>query len=151
VAANDSGSDAGALAGTLTYMSPEQTRSEPAGSASDVFSLGIVAYELATGRHPFAAESPLGTFSAIATRFPVPPRRFSPAISTDLEALLLQMLERDPQLRPTAAEIAAALGRESRTRISQPDRDSPDLPRRKTVGREFEREALWKAFDETDH
>ena len=54
------------LAGTLNYMSPEQTRAEPATSASDVFSLGLVLYELATGTHPFRADSPIDTAHAIA-------------------------------------------------------------------------------------
>lgn len=149
-AGDESGSDPGTAAGTLTYMSPEQTRVEPAGSASDVFSLGIVAYELATGRHPFAAGSALETFSAIGSQIPVPPRRFAPELSADLEALLLQMLDKDPALRPTAAEIGAALDRETRTTFSLSSVETPDFPRRKTVGREVEREALWAAFDAAD-
>ena len=48
------------MLGTVRYMSPEQARAEPAGSASDIFSLGIVLYELATGQHPFPADSPIG-------------------------------------------------------------------------------------------
>ncbi|MGE5195301.1 MAG: serine/threonine-protein kinase, partial [Deltaproteobacteria bacterium] len=149
-AGNDSGTDPGITAGTLTYMSPEQTRSEPASSASDVFSLGIVAYELATGRHPFPAASALETFSAIAAQAPLAPRHFAPALSADLEALMLQMLDKDPHLRPTAAEIGAILGRETRARMSFPVAEALDVPGRKTVGRDVEREALWAAFEEAD-
>lgn len=150
IAGSDSGTDPGMTAGTLSYMSPEQTRSEPVGSASDVFSLGIVAYELATGRHPFAAGSVLGTFNAIATVPPIPPRRFLPALSPKLEALMMQMLDKDPRLRPTAAEIGATLGRETRTKIGRSEGTPANPPRRKTVGREVEREALWAAFDASD-
>ncbi len=150
LAGNEPGSDPGGLAGTLSYMSPEQTRSEPAGSASDVFSLGIVAYELATGRHPFASGSTLETYRAIASRAAVSPRRFCPALSADREALLLQMLDKDPRLRPTAAEIGAALAREARTQMNLSDADGPSQHGRKTVGREVERTALRAAFEATD-
>jgi serine/threonine protein kinase len=143
---SDSGSDPGTAAGTLTYMSPEQTRSEPIGSASDIFSLGIVAYELVTQRHPFAAESALATFSAIASQPAIPPRRFAPGLSADLEALLLQMLEKDPRLRPTAAEIGATLGRETPSTRDPSDDAALELPERKSVGRKVEREVLWAAF-----
>lgn len=147
---NDSGSDPGTAAGTLAYMSPEQTRSEPVGSASDVFSLGIVAYELATGRHPFAADSHWETFSAIATQTPVPPGRLAPAISADLDALLLQMLDKDPRLRPTAAEIAVTLGRDANSATSLSDHKVLESLARKSVGRKVERDVLWAAFEAAD-
>jgi serine/threonine protein kinase len=149
-AGNDSPSYPGAMAGTLSYMSPEQTRGEPAGSASDIFSLGIVVYELATGRHPFSDGSALGTVSAIASQTPIPPRRFAPALSAEMEALTLQMLEKDPQLRPTAAEIGAGFVRETRTKSRLSEDAALKMPRRKTVGREFEREVLWKALEATE-
>src|SRR6266404_7615282 len=60
------------------------------------------------------------------------------------------MLEKDPRLRPTAAEIGAALGRETRTPTSQSEGAALDRRRRKTVGREAEREALRAAFEATD-
>ena len=58
------------MLGTVRYMSPEQARAETAGSASDLFSLGIVLYELATGQHPFPADSPIGTLHAILVAAP---------------------------------------------------------------------------------
>lgn len=140
----------GTAAGTLTYMSPEQTRNEPAGSASDVFSLGIVAYEMMTGCHPFASGSILGTFSSIASQVPVSPRQLTPELSGEFNDLMLQMLEKDPRLRPTAAEIGAELGREARTKMTVAQREVLDAPRRKTVGREAERTALRQAFESAD-
>lgn len=146
-AGSDPSTDRGIAAGTLTYMSPEQTRNEPAGSASDVFSLGIVAYEMATGRHPFEAGSPLQTFSSIASQIPAAPRDIAPDLSAELNDMLLLMLEKDPRLRPSAAEIAADLGRETRTKMSPSEREVVDSSERKTVGREIEREALREAFE----
>jgi len=140
----------GTTAGTLTYMSPEQTRSEPISSASDIFSLGIVAYELITGRHPFANSSALATFSSIASQAPVAPQRLLPELSPEFNALLLQMLEKDPRIRPTAAEIAADLGREGRTNIGYRDRVQFDTSNRTSVGRDVEREALREAFHTAD-
>src|SRR5262249_23378972 len=84
--------DPGTLVGTTLYMSPEQARAEPAGSASDVFALGIVLYELATGQHPFAAASAAGVLGAILTEPPVPASRLNPEVSAPLEGLLQQML-----------------------------------------------------------
>ncbi len=63
-----SGTISGTLSGTLLYMSPEILRGETASSASDVFSLGALLYELWTGRHPFAGETPLDVFEAIECR-----------------------------------------------------------------------------------
>ncbi len=102
-------SDPGLLLGTLRYMSPEQARSETASSASDIFALGIVLYELAAGQHPFPADSHIGVLNAIMAQPPLPPTRLNPEIPAALEGLLLRMMEKDPRLRPQAAEVDAAL------------------------------------------
>ena len=70
----------GVIVGTLAYMSPEQACGEPVTSASDIFSLGVVLYRLATGRHPFAPDEPQGVVRALLTRRPLPLHRFNDAI-----------------------------------------------------------------------
>src|SRR5262249_26227591 len=80
--------DPGALMGTAAYMSPEQARGLAADSASDVFSLGLVLYQLLTGLHPFEADSAVAILYAIATRQAVPPSQLNPHVSPTLEALI---------------------------------------------------------------
>lgn len=99
----------GLPAGTLNYMAPEQTRGETATSASDIFSLGIVLYELATGKHPFRSDSPLDTAHAIAHAGPMSPSALNPRIPPTLNSLLLAMLAKDPQSRPSAVEVDRTL------------------------------------------
>jgi serine/threonine protein kinase len=101
--------DPGTLPGTVRYMSPEQGRGEATSSATDVLSLGIVLYELATARHPFAADSQLGALNAMLSQPVLPPSRLKPETAPAFEALVLRMLEKDPRLRPTAAEVESAL------------------------------------------
>src|SRR5262249_10958020 len=101
--------DPGGLVGTVAYMSPEQASGAGAESASDVFSLGIVLYQLATGLHPFEADSAFGRLYAIATRRQVAPSRLNPEVPAALDGLTEAMLHKDARLRPTAAEVAAAL------------------------------------------
>jgi Tol biopolymer transport system component len=93
------------LGGTLNYMSPEQTRGGAATSASDVFSLGLVLYELATGAHPFRSVSPLDTAHAIAHTEPKPPSSLNRRIPAGVDALLLRMLSKDPRHRPSALQV----------------------------------------------
>ena len=97
------------LAGTLSYIAPEQARGEAASTASDVFSLGIVLFELATGTHPFRSDSPLDTAHAIAHANPKSPSVLNHEIPAALNSLLLAMLAKNPGKRPSAAEVASRL------------------------------------------
>lgn len=132
----------GALLGTLRYMSPEQARGETVDSATDIFSLGIVFYELMTGQHPYIADSPMGTRQAILTQSPLPPSSLNPQITATLETLILQMLEKDSRLRPTAADVGAVLAEFTGKISVYENRVSPARVKRHTVGRETERAEL---------
>jgi serine/threonine protein kinase len=99
----------GALLGTVAYMSPEQARGETVSHPSDVFALGIVLYELATGRHPFKAETLVGYLHSITLQEPLPPAQMKPELPTALNALILRMLSKDARQRPTASEVAREL------------------------------------------
>ncbi len=138
------GTDPGQFLGTVAYASPEQARGEPAASASDVFSLGVVLYQLATGAHPFEAESPLGFLHAIAYRTPPPPVRVSPEVGGPLAALLEAMLQKDARLRPTAAEVERGLEALAAAPARAPPAERP------TVGRRAEREALRAAWADAE-
>ncbi|MCI0336199.1 MAG: protein kinase [Acidobacteria bacterium] len=153
----------GALVGTALYMSPEQAKGEQAGGASDVFALGIVLYELATRRHPFRGRSTLVVLQAITSELVPPPSRTNPEISAALDTLIMQMLEKDPQMRPTAAQVETALSEGGRAGERERGSDftsSPALPfspsssfsflrspARKIVGRERERSELRAGFE----
>lgn len=109
IVANDQTSAYGLTTGTLRYMSPEQVRGDSLTPASDVFSFGLLLYELATGHHAFSGNSPLATAQAILSKEPHPPVAANPSISIRLDALIRAMLAKDPAERPTAEEVAQAL------------------------------------------
>ena len=105
--------------GTLRYMSPEQARGEQLTPGSDVFSFGLVLYELATGIHAFPASSPFDTMRAILTKEPQWPSSVNHRVPTGLSALILAMLSKDLAVRPSAEEVAKAIvGLQSRQKIS---------------------------------
>ena len=100
----------GRLVGTVEYMSPEQVRGREAGVSSDIYSLGIVLFEMLTGRVPFHAESEYELMRAQLEDAPPPPRTFAPGIPPALEAAVLRALAKDPAARfPTASDFRAAL------------------------------------------
>jgi serine/threonine protein kinase/tetratricopeptide (TPR) repeat protein len=140
----------GMILGTMRYMSPEQARGEITGTPTDIFSLGIVFYELATGHHPFMADSQISSMNAILTQQPLPPSRINPEIGASFEALILGMLEKDERLRPTASAVDEVLGSLTGKRpVSFEARPSSLTVRRMTVGREEERSELRACFDRT--
>jgi eukaryotic-like serine/threonine-protein kinase len=101
----------GQLVGTPRYVSPEQARGGAVTAQSDVYSLGVVAYELLLGQPPFDAETGSEVMAMHMLLAPRSPRALWPSITTDLEALLLAMLHKDPSARPTMSEVAARLVR----------------------------------------
>jgi len=134
-----------AVVGTLRYMSPEQASNSVVDTATDVFSLGLVLYELATGLHPFEANTAYGVLDAILSKTPAPPGRLNPQLPEEINALILRMLDKDFWNRPDASEVAAALATAPELVPSTLVRVASD---RRTVGREAERAALRMAFEQ---
>lgn len=94
----------GAVLGTYRAMSPEQARGETVDHRSDLFSLGVLLYELLAGRSPFKAENGLAMLDRIANHRQPPVRELSPNVPGRLSGLVDQLLEKDPFLRPRSAE-----------------------------------------------
>ena len=93
----------GTIMGTAPYMSPEQVLGQPAGPPSDLFSLGTIVYELLTGRHPFAAETPIETMHRILHESPDPPSRVNRSLTADFDFVLAKALSKDPNRRHASA------------------------------------------------
>ena len=100
------------ILGSVRYLSPEQAKGEEVGPSSDLYSLGIVLYEMLTGRVPFDEENPIATAMKHVNEEPTSPRKLDPTIPKALEAITLKLLKKNPKHRyQSAPELAEDLAR----------------------------------------
>ena len=90
--------------GTAHYVSPEQTRGQALGPTTDIYSLGVVMYECATGRVPFDGDDAITVALKQVKEIPVPPSKVNPRVDPDLERIILSCMEKDPANRPQSAD-----------------------------------------------
>jgi tetratricopeptide (TPR) repeat protein/tRNA A-37 threonylcarbamoyl transferase component Bud32 len=93
----------GSAVGTVSYMSPEQAQGETPDARADLFSLGVVLFEMATGQLPFSGSTPLAMAASIIHDQPTSPRQLRPEMSTGLKEIILSCLAKGPSRRPTSA------------------------------------------------
>ena len=87
----------GAVMGTATYFSPEQAQGQPVDARSDVYSLGIVLYEMVTGRPPFSGDSPVAIAYKHVREYPELPSTINPGVPADFEAIVMTAIAKDPE------------------------------------------------------
>jgi len=103
-AVNTNMTQTGSVLGTAHYVSPEQAQGRTLGPASDLYSLGVVLYELTTGRVPFEGDTPVAVALKQVNEDPVPPRQVNPDIPPAMETVIMRAMQKDPAARYSSAE-----------------------------------------------
>src|SRR5437773_3882136 len=96
--------EAGSIVGTAQYLSPEQARGAPVDPRSDIYSLGVVLYEMLTGKVPFSGDTPVEIAMKHLSQVPEPPSKLRDGIPHDLDAVVMRALAKDPDQRYGSAE-----------------------------------------------
>lgn len=155
--------------GTAHYVSPEQTQGKPLGPTTDLYSLGIVMYEAATGRVPFDGDNAVTVAMKQVTEQPVPPSQINPNVDPQLEAIILKCMQKDPKDRfQTADELyhtlhdylagrmqavnnaTAMLPATPTTPLSRANGSTQSLPRTQSTGRMRPQSATEQAAQEEE-
>ncbi|MEE2777118.1 MAG: protein kinase [Acidobacteriota bacterium] len=145
----------GVMVGTVAYMPPEQALGRTPDARSDLYALGATLYEMVTGQPPFAGDDPVGVISQHINTPPVAPSWHSPGMPKPLEALILDLLAKDPESRPASvAVVAGRLTAFDSVSSRQPVGESGTNPLDRLasgvfVGREGELEQLRAGLDES--
>jgi serine/threonine-protein kinase len=100
----------GSLLGTAPYMAPEQLFGRGVDARTDLFALGVVLYQMATGQVPFSGRNIVEVLQAVSSKTPVAPSKLDPELSPDFDALILRLLAKEPAGRfPSATALRTAL------------------------------------------
>ncbi|MFZ0321335.1 MAG: protein kinase [Candidatus Sulfotelmatobacter sp.] len=147
-AADNSLTAVGVIPGTAVYMSPEQARSEEIDFRSDLFSFGVVMYEMSTGKKPFTGKNSLMTLDAVLHDKPIPPGEINPKVPVELEGIIGKAMEKDRKDRyQSATQMKADLQQLKRENESGQMRSGLHSARlrvaSKTFGRGGSRWQLW--------
>jgi serine/threonine protein kinase len=146
---NEDLSEAGDIFGTAVYMSPEQARGEELDARSDLFSLGVVLYQMATGQKPFAGANSVVTLEAVLTKKPTPPLKLNPKLPPDLEGIIGHAMEKNRANRyPDALTLKAdlqALKRETDPSMTASGRMRSPFPYRIATST-FQTTSRWQTY-----
>ena len=125
----------GAIVGTVAYMSPEQAQDKDVDARSDIFSFGVVLYEMATGKRAFPGESAVTILAAILHKEPKPIRELNVQVSEELQRIVSKTLEKDREDRyQTTRELMVDLRRLAKKEIERPAESSKERRPRKWIG-----------------
>jgi serine/threonine protein kinase len=138
--------ETGSVMGTAQYLSPEQAQGRPVDARSDLYSIGIVLYELLTGTVPFDAESPVSIALKQVSEPPVPPRERNPAVPPALDAVVMRALEKDPARRYASADAfidALLAARNAPQEVVAPPPPPPVVPVEEVLEEDDRRARRW--------